>query len=88
MDHEQEPDFDTEEQTGPRSRGKRLAQRLSLRPAHVFDYKDPQALEPFVTDRRKIMSRRISGLSARLQRQLCQAIKRARAIALLPYTRG
>lgn len=87
MSQEHEPDFDTEEQTGRRSRGKRLAQRLSLRPDHVFDYKDPQALKPFLTDRGKIVPRRVSGLSARLQRKLCQAIKRARAIALLPYTR-
>jgi len=52
----------------------------------VFEYKDPQQLRYFITDRGKIVPRRISGLSAKQQRQLTVAIKRARNIALLPYT--
>ena len=51
-----------------------------------FDYKDPQQLKFFLTERGKIVPRRISGLTARQQRQLTLAIKRARNIALLPYT--
>jgi small subunit ribosomal protein S18 len=52
----------------------------------VFDYKDPQQLKYFITERGKIVPRRISGLSAKQQRQLTLAVKRARNIALLPYT--
>ncbi|MGB5811201.1 MAG: 30S ribosomal protein S18, partial [Polyangiales bacterium] len=48
--------------------------------------KDPQQLRHFITDRGKIVPRRISGLSAKQQRDLTRAIKRARNIALLPYT--
>ena len=52
----------------------------------VIDYKNPQLLKNFLSDRGKIVPARISGLSARQQRQLTQAIKRARMLALLPFT--
>ncbi len=52
----------------------------------MFDYKDPQQLKFYVTERGKIVPRRISGLTARQQRALAVAIKRARNLALLPYT--
>ena len=55
-------------------------------PGFIFDYKDPQTLRHFITERGKIVPRRISGLSAKQQRALTRAIKRARVIALLPYT--
>ncbi len=51
-----------------------------------IDYKDPQALAYFVTDRGKIVPRRVSGTCAKHQRELAVAIKRARNIALLPFT--
>ena len=51
-----------------------------------IDYKDPQSLRYFVTDRGKVVPRRISGTCAKHQRQLTVAIKRARNIALLPFT--
>lgn len=66
---------------------KRIAQRLGLKPDHKFDYKDPQVLRYFITDRGKIVPRRISGLNAKQQRALATAVKRARMIALLPFTR-
>jgi small subunit ribosomal protein S18 len=50
------------------------------------DYKDPQAIRYFITDRGKIVPRRISGNCAKHQRQVCLAIKRARNIALMPFT--
>jgi small subunit ribosomal protein S18 len=50
------------------------------------DYKDPKTLRNFVTERGKIIPRRIYGTCASHQRQLCEAIKRARQIALLPYS--
>ena len=51
-----------------------------------IDYKDTARLRKFVTERGKIMPRRMSGNCAKHQRQLSEAIKRARAIALLPFT--
>jgi small subunit ribosomal protein S18 len=51
----------------------------------VIDYKDPRLLRSFITERGKIVPRRISGNCAKHQRQISIAIKRARVIALLPY---
>ncbi len=51
----------------------------------VIDYKDDRLLSRFITERGKILPRRLSGVSARHQRQLAVAIKRARYLALLPY---
>jgi len=51
----------------------------------AIDYKDSKTLKYFTTERGKIIPRRISGTCAKHQRALTQAIKRARAIALLPY---
>jgi small subunit ribosomal protein S18 len=50
------------------------------------DYKDASRLKKFVTERGKVLPRRISGNCARHQRVLTVAIKRARNIALMPYT--
>jgi small subunit ribosomal protein S18 len=52
------------------------------------DYKDDKTLGRFVTERGKILPRRISGMCARHQRQIGTAIKRARFLALLPYIAG
>ena len=52
----------------------------------VIDYKDPHTLRYFTTERGKMIPGRISGACARHQRQLATAIKRARIIALLPFT--
>jgi small subunit ribosomal protein S18 len=51
----------------------------------VVDFKDVKRLRGFVTDRGKIIPRRISGNCAGHQRQLTRAIKRARSIAMLPF---
>ena len=51
----------------------------------VIDYKDTKSLRYFITERGKIIPRRISGTCAKHQRSLTQAIKRARTIALLPF---
>ena len=50
-----------------------------------IDYKDVETLQNFVTERGKILPRRITGVSAYFQRKLTKAIKRARQVALLPY---
>jgi len=51
-----------------------------------IDYKDLPRLRRYITERGKILPRRMSGNCAKHQRQLSVAIKRARTIALLPYT--
>jgi len=56
-----------------------------LQLAAELDYKNPDLLKRFVTDRGRIVPRRISGVSAFYQRRLAVQIKRARAIGLLPY---
>ena len=50
-----------------------------------IDYKDTAKLRKFISERGKIMPRRISGTCAKHQRELNTAIKRARQVALLPY---
>jgi small subunit ribosomal protein S18 len=50
-----------------------------------IDWKDEKLLRRFVTERGKIIPRRVSGTSAIFQRQLAEAIKRARHMALLPF---
>jgi len=53
--------------------------------SHEIDYKNERLLRRFLSDRGKIIPRRITGISSKSQRQLCQAIKRARHLALLPF---
>lgn len=51
----------------------------------VIDYKDLELLNKFITERGKMLPRRITGLTARQQRDLTTAVKRARQVALLPF---
>jgi small subunit ribosomal protein S18 len=60
--------------------------RLCAEKIDYVDYKDVKLLQSFVPERAKIMPRRISGACALHQRKLMEAIKRARNLALLPYT--
>lgn len=50
-----------------------------------IDYKDTELLKRFISERGKILPRRVTGTCAKYQRQLATAIKRARQMALLPY---
>ncbi len=60
--------------------------RLSpIKPEDPIDYKDVDLLRKFITERGKILPRRITGLTAKQQRDLTKAIKRSRLIALLPF---
>ena len=52
---------------------------------HHIDYKDIETLSRFITERGKILPRRITGVSFNHQRKLCCAIKKARHMALLPF---
>jgi small subunit ribosomal protein S18 len=53
-----------------------------------IDYKDVETLKNYITDTGKILPSRITGTSARYLRELSTAVKRARYLALLPYTDG
>lgn len=64
---------------------KRKVCRFCMTPAITIDYKDAKMLRYFITERGKIIPKRISGCCARHQRTLTHAIKRARTIALLPF---
>ena len=69
--------------------GRGGATRKKLLSDEIFqkvDYKNPQVLRSFVTDRGKMIPRRISGASARQQRVISTAIRRARMLALLPFS--
>ena len=70
--------------TGRRPRRK-VCQFCVEKIEHI-DYKDLEHLRKHINERGKILPRRMSGTCAKHQRQLSTAIKRARAIALLPYT--
>jgi small subunit ribosomal protein S18 len=59
--------------------------KLCVRKVKHVDYKDVDLLRRFITDRGKILPRRITGTCAKHQRMLATAIKRARFVALLPF---
>lgn len=74
----------------PARPGPDRARRKKLNPLitagiEVVDYKDAATLRRFISDRGKIRSRRVTGLTVQQQRQVAQAIKNAREMALLPY---
>jgi small subunit ribosomal protein S18 len=57
-----------------------------FREEDVVDYKDVALLRKFMSDRGKIRSRRVTGLSPKRQKEVAMAIKNAREMAMLPYT--
>ena len=60
--------------------------RLSpIKPGDPIDYKDVDLLKKFITERGKILPRRLTGLTAKQQRDLTNAVKRARIVVLLPF---
>jgi small subunit ribosomal protein S18 len=71
-----------EKRTFQKRRGCRFCADANM----MIDYKDKFGLFPFVTERFKIVPRRISGNCAGHQRELTKALKRARHVALIPYT--
>lgn len=75
---------------GDEQKGERMPRRYQRRRQGQFvpdyvDWKDVDFLRRFVPERAKIMPRRISGISAKDQRRIAKAIKRARSMALLPF---
>ncbi len=60
--------------------------RFTAEGVQEIDYKDLDTLKGYITETGKIVPSRITGTSAKYQRQLARAVKRARALALLPYS--
>lgn len=73
-------------QGAQRGRVQRRRMALPFIKIEDIDYKRPDVLAPFLTDHGKILARRRSGVSAKVQRHLAVAVKRARFLGLLPYT--
>ena len=69
-----------------RARKKKKVCAFCVDKVEEIDYKDVANLRKYISERAKILPRRITGNCAKHQRQLTTAIKRARQIALLPYT--
>ena len=72
---------------GGRAKRRKVCYFTSNGITHI-DYKDVDLLKKFVSERGKILPRRVTGTSAKYQRKLTVAIKRARTMALLPYVAG
>ena len=70
----------------PRNFRRKRYCRFTAEGIKEIDYKDLDLLGPYITETGKIVPSRITGTSARYQRQLATAIKRARYLALVPYT--
>lgn len=71
---------------GKMRRAKKKVCAFCSEKSQSIDYKDVAKLRKFVTERGKILPRRISGTCSKHQRELTDAIKRSRNIALLPFT--
>jgi len=69
-----------------RPRKKKKVCYFTVNKVNRIDYKDVELLKKFVNERGKILPRRVTGTKARYQRMLTRAIKRARHIALLPFS--
>lgn len=67
-------------------RSRRRVCRFCVDKAEYIDYKDTAKLRNYITERGKILPRRVSGNCAKHQRMLTEAIKKSRVVALLPYT--
>lgn len=68
-----------------RRKGRKKVCYFCVDRVEVIDYKDVARLRKFVSERAKILPRRVTGTCAKHQRELTTAIKRARQVALLPY---
>lgn len=86
-------DMDNDDRNGKMGRTnrpsmrRRRVSRLSAEKVDYIDYKDVKLLQSYISENGKIMPRRLTGVTALQQRKLTEAIKRARTIALLPFTK-
>lgn len=82
---EQRPERRYSGRRGGRNKRRKVCY-FTVNKIEYIDYKDVETLKKFISERGKILPRRVTGTKARYQRMLTVAIKRARQIALLPYT--
>ena len=95
MDQDQVQERPSSSDDGPQSdgpsfrgpRGMREQRRITISDAAQINYKNIEFLRQFVTDQGKIRPRRQTGITARHQRLIANAVKRARHLALLPFDR-
>jgi len=86
-------DMESDDKNGRAMRGartssrRRRVSRLSAEKIDYIDYKDVKLLQSFIAENGKVMPRRLTGVTAWQQRKLAEAIKRARNLALLPYSK-
>ena len=73
------------DKNNPKNRKRRKVCQFCADKATFIDYKDTAKLRRFLSERSKILPRRTTGTCAMHQRELTEAIKRARQVALLPY---
>ncbi len=73
------------DKTNPKNRKRRKVCQFCVDKATYIDYKDTAKLRRYLSERGKILPRRTTGTCAMHQRELTEAIKRSRQIALLPY---
>ena len=74
------------DKNNPKTRRRRKVCQFCADKATFIDYKDTQLLRKYMTDRGKIKPRRVTGACTQHQHDIANAIKRAREMALLPYT--
>ena len=77
--------YDRNDRRGGR-KGRRKVCSFCVDKVETIDYKDVPRIRKFISDRSKLLPRRVTGTCAAHQRELTTAIKRARHVALLPYT--
>lgn len=71
--------------SNPGMRRKKVCQFCADK-AEAIDYKDVEKLRKYITERGKILPKRVTGTCSMHQREVARAVKRARTVALLPYT--
>jgi len=79
-------DRDGDDRRPPQRRRRRKVCSFCVDKVEHIDYKDVPRLQKYISERAKILPRRMTGTCAKHQRTLTTAIKRARQVALLPYT--
>jgi small subunit ribosomal protein S18 len=85
MREAKEKDNDLDQDGGKKKMGRRKACKFCADEKINIDYKDASLLKYFITDRGKLVPRRLSGNCAKHQREIATAVNRARTIALMPF---
>lgn len=85
MARPEEKDADLEQENGRKKASRRRACKFCTDENLKIDYKDAGLLKYFITDRGKLVPRRLTGNCAKHQREIARAVARARMIALMPF---